>query len=68
MAGHFRETVRRILAQNDIDLDQKLLELRANGQTLDAIAAEITSLTEGLASITRTTAMNWLNDLEEIAS
>lgn len=68
MAGHFRETVRRILAQNDIDLDQKLLELRASGQTLDAIAAEITHLTEGLASITRTTAMNWLNDLEEVAS
>lgn len=68
MAGHFRETVRRILAQRDIDLDQKLLELRASGRTLDAIAAEITALTEGLASITRTTAMNWLNDLEEVAT
>lgn len=68
MAGHFRETVRRILAQNDIDLDQRLLELRSNGETLDYIAAEITKLTGGLASITRTTAMNWLNDLEEVAS
>lgn len=68
MAGHFRETVRRILAQKDIDLDEKLRELKAQGLTLDAIAVEITRLTGGLSSITRTTAMNWLNDLEDIAS
>lgn len=68
MAGHFRETVRRILAQKNIDLDEKLRELKAQGLTLDAIAVEITRLTGGLSSITRTTAMNWLNDLEEIAS
>lgn len=68
MAGYFRETVRKILAQEEIDLDAKLLELKAQGMTLDAIATEITRLTGGLASITRTTAMNWLNELEEVAS
>lgn len=68
MAGHFKETVTRILAQNGVDLDDKLRELRAQGTTFDAIAVEITGLTNGLASITRTTAMNWLNDLEEVAT
>lgn len=68
MAGHFKETVTRILAQNGVDLDDKLRELRAQGTTFDAIAVEITGLTNGLASITRTTAMNWLNDLERVAS
>lgn len=68
MAGHFKETVTRILARDGVDLDDKLRELRSQGLTFDAIAVEITGLTNGLASITRTTAMNWLNDLERVAS
>lgn len=68
MAGYFRETVRRILAQQGIDLDLKLQELKADGLSLDAIAAEITRLTGGLSSITRTTASNWLADMEEASA
>ena len=54
-----RDTARRLLAGEGLDLDEWLAQHRANGTAYEKIALDLHTVTEGLISVSYRTIARW---------